>query len=256
MTLRAWRVSGSLVVAGPRPDVQRERILTRYRGLSAVRTSVFPGHHRASGAKGCVLSGLVPSGASEADDSPPSATPGWEPVRRPGVTLTVLPARPDRGSAPRLDRNLSQLVLPRPADRRNGPRPSLLEPFGEGGVAAASPWGSDCFGQCALAANQHRDAPVSHDQFKQRGPDPPDYLPGPPSAGNWHPGSYAPDYRIYSAVWRRRIPAAKTSRMLTTPVRLRPSKTGRWRNPFVSIRWAASSVVASGLAVTGSLVIH
>jgi hypothetical protein len=79
---------------------------------------------------------------------------------------------------------------------------------------------------------------------------------GPPSAGNWHPGSYAPDYRIYSAVWRRRIPAAKTSRMLTTPVRLRPSKTGRWRNPFVSIRWAASSVVVSGLAVTGSLVIH
>lgn len=52
-------------------------------------------------AKGCVLSGLVPSGASKADDSPPSATPGWEPVRRPGVTLTVLPARPDRGSAPR-----------------------------------------------------------------------------------------------------------------------------------------------------------
>ena len=40
-----------------------ERILIRYRGLSAVRTAVFPGRWRASGAKGCVLSDLVPSGA-------------------------------------------------------------------------------------------------------------------------------------------------------------------------------------------------
>jgi hypothetical protein len=29
--------------------------LIRYRGLSAVRTGLFPGHRRASGAKGCVL---------------------------------------------------------------------------------------------------------------------------------------------------------------------------------------------------------
>jgi hypothetical protein len=51
-------------------------ILIRYRGLSAVRTAVSPGRWRASGAKGCVLSGLVSSGASKADDSTPSTTPG------------------------------------------------------------------------------------------------------------------------------------------------------------------------------------
>jgi hypothetical protein len=71
-----------------------------------------------------------------------------------------------------------------------------------------------------------------------------------------HRDTSVPADRIYSGVRRRRIPEAKTSRMLTTPVRLRPSKTGRWRNPFVNIRWAASSAVVSGVAVTGSLVIH
>jgi hypothetical protein len=39
-------------------------ILIRYRGLSAVRTALFPGRRRASGAKGCVLTELAPSDTS------------------------------------------------------------------------------------------------------------------------------------------------------------------------------------------------
>ena len=44
--------------------------------------------------------------------------------------------------------------------------------------------------------------------------------------------------------------------MLTTPLSSRPSTTGRWRNPLLSINSAASAVVVPGVAVTGSLVIH
>ena len=49
-----FRWSGADVVglAGLEPA---DLILIRYRGLSAVRTGVFPGRWRASGAKGCVL---------------------------------------------------------------------------------------------------------------------------------------------------------------------------------------------------------
>lgn len=46
----------------------------------------------------------------------------------------------------------------------------------------------------------------------------------------------------------RRILAAKRSRRLTTPQIVRPSMTGRWRNPFRSIIWDASSTGVSGLA--------
>src|SRR5215204_7020886 len=52
------------------------------------------------------------------------------------------------------------------------------------------------------------------------------------------------------------MPEAKTSRMLTTPLSSRPSTTGRWRNPLVSITSAASPTVISEVAVLGSLVIH
>jgi len=38
-------------------------------------------------------------------------------------------------------RSLLQLAVPRPADRRNRPRLSLLEPVGEGGVATANTLG-------------------------------------------------------------------------------------------------------------------
>src|SRR5215218_3676730 len=44
--------------------------LIRDRGLSAVRTGVSPGRARASGAKGCILSDLVPSGTGKPGDSP------------------------------------------------------------------------------------------------------------------------------------------------------------------------------------------
>jgi hypothetical protein len=70
------------------------------------------------------------------------------------------------------------------------------------------------------------------------------------------PAPTPPGHRNYSGLGRRRIPEARTSRMLTTPVSSRPSTTGRWRNPLVSITSAASSVVVSGVAVIGSLVIH
>jgi hypothetical protein len=52
---------------------QRPHPYQGYRGLSAVRTGVFPGHRRASGAKGCVLSNLVPSGAVRLFSVPHSA---------------------------------------------------------------------------------------------------------------------------------------------------------------------------------------
>src|SRR5215216_2783763 len=52
------------------------------------------------------------------------------------------------------------------------------------------------------------------------------------------------------------MPEAKTSRMLTTPLSSRPSTTGRWRNPLVSITSAASPTVISEVAVLGFLVIH
>jgi hypothetical protein len=40
-------------------------------------------------------------------------------VRRPGVTLTVPPVRPDRGSTPWARPDVLQLAVPTPADRRN-----------------------------------------------------------------------------------------------------------------------------------------
>ena len=54
----------------------------------------------------------------------------------------------------------------------------------------------------------------------------------------------------------RRILAANRSRRLTTPQTVRPSTTGRWRNPLSSIIWAASSTAVSGLADCGSGVIQ
>src|SRR4029450_442486 len=68
--------------------------------------------------------------------------------------------------------------------------------------------------------------------------------------------STTPDQEIYSRFERRRMPEAKTSRMLTTPLTSRPSTTGRWRNPLVSITSAASPTVISEVAVLGFLVIH
>ena len=44
--------------------------------------------------------------------------------------------------------------------------------------------------------------------------------------------------------------------MLTMPLSWRPSTTGRWRNPLVSITSAASPTVVSEVAVLGFLVIH
>jgi hypothetical protein len=44
------------------------------------------------------------------------------PVRRPGVTLTVPPARPIADLLLGLDRDLLQPAVPTPADRRNRPR--------------------------------------------------------------------------------------------------------------------------------------
>jgi hypothetical protein len=59
-----------------------------------------------------------------------------------------LALRPDPIADPLLglDRNLVQPAVPRPADRPNRPRPSLLEPFGEGGMAAAGTLGPDRLG--------------------------------------------------------------------------------------------------------------
>src|SRR5215831_12509160 len=54
----------------------------------------------------------------------------------------------------------------------------------------------------------------------------------------------------------RRILAANRSRRLTTPQTVWLSTTGRWRNPFISMIWAASSTGVSGLADWGSGVIH
>ncbi len=65
---------------------------------------------------------------------------------RPGVTLTVLPPDPIADPLLELDRNLLQPAVSRPADRRNRPRPSLLEPFGEVGVATAGALGPDRLG--------------------------------------------------------------------------------------------------------------
>jgi hypothetical protein len=62
--------------------------------------------------------------------------------------------------------------------------------------------------------------------------------------------------RTYVGLERRRIREATTSRMLTMPMSLRPSTTGRWRNPWFSITSRASSHAMSGSAVVGSLVIH
>jgi DNA-binding transcriptional LysR family regulator len=54
----------------------------------------------------------------------------------------------------------------------------------------------------------------------------------------------------------RVIRAAARSRRLTTPQTSRPSITGRCRKPCSSMSWSASSIVVSGDACSGSLVIH
>ncbi len=52
------------------------------------------------------------------------------------------------------------------------------------------------------------------------------------------------------------IRARSTSRWLTMPATRSPSRTGRWRKPRAPISSAASAMVMSGVAVTGSAVIH
>ncbi len=54
--------------------------------------------------------------------------------------------------------------------------------------------------------------------------------------------------RVAQRTSGRRILAANKSRRLTTPQTVRPSTTGRWRNPFSSMIWAASSTDVPGSA--------
>ena len=75
-----------------------------------MRTGVFPGHWGPSGAKLCVLSDLVPSGASKPDYAtrPVRDSRIVKEVRRLG--LTDLPSDPPQHPLLRLDRDLLQLA--------------------------------------------------------------------------------------------------------------------------------------------------
>jgi hypothetical protein len=102
-----------------------------------VQPGIFAGRARPSGAKGCVLSDLVPSGAGK---------PGYAtPCRESSIANPAPPWRhPDRPAGLTRSRIRSSgrtgACCSRPsgaADCRNRSRLSLLEPVGEGGGAAA-----------------------------------------------------------------------------------------------------------------------
>ena len=63
--------------------------LIRYRGLSAVRSGVFPGHRRASGAKGCVLT-THPDQRTDATPWPPARMPPTDKAMRLPVLMPFL----------------------------------------------------------------------------------------------------------------------------------------------------------------------
>src|SRR5215467_6540043 len=69
-------------------------------------------------------------------------------------------------------------------------------------------------------------------------------------------GLTSPGQELLQRGCGRRILVANRSRRLTTPQTVRPSTTGRWRNPFLSMIPAASSTGVSGLADCGSGVIQ
>jgi hypothetical protein len=70
--LRRSSPSLGMIAISWRYRVRLERILIRYRGLSAVRTGVSPGRRRASGTKGCVLTAR-PEQRTDAMPRPPAS---------------------------------------------------------------------------------------------------------------------------------------------------------------------------------------
>jgi hypothetical protein len=102
-------------------DLNQRPHLIRYRGLSAVRTGVSPDHWRASGAKGCVLSDLVPSGAGEPGRlthyRPGAPAYLCRPLRSPGLLMAGDQARQG-------ERSRSRAARPSADTPRTWPRPN------------------------------------------------------------------------------------------------------------------------------------